>query len=159
MYANCLWTFNIMPTYFGRWISLLKHMLFRYSLYTRNLIRGFSFGVLTDAIQLGLLMEPPTSPLVACTAQRHFWIQTSACSGPVEHVQQYAKVRWVPRVPLNGTSSSALSSHVQHITWQYNTMLFKTQCTEWKQKGKYKAMYHFNATIVNITYKRHLPLI
>ena len=101
-----------------------------YGHYTRNLIHGFSFGVLTDTIQLGLLMEPPTSPLVACAAQRHFWIQTSACSGPVEHAQQYAKVRWVPRVPLNGTSSSALSSHAQHKMLQCNTMLFKTQCTE-----------------------------
>lgn len=101
-----------------------------YGCYNRNMIHGFSFGVLTDAIQLGLLMESPTSPLVACTAQRHFWIQTSACSGPVEHAQQYAKVRWVPRVPLNRTSSSALSSHAQHKMLQYNTKLFKTQCTE-----------------------------
>lgn len=72
---------------------------------------------------------PPTSPLVACAAQRHFWIQTSACSGPVEHAQQYAKVTWVPRVPLNGTSSSALSSHAQHKMLQYNTMPSKNKCS------------------------------
>lgn len=39
-------------------------------------------------------------------AQKHFWIQTSACWWPVERAQQYAKVRWVPRVLLNRTSSS-----------------------------------------------------
>lgn len=72
-------------------------------------------------------MEPPTSPLVVHAAQWHFWIQTSACSQSVEHAQQYAKVRWVPRVPLNGNSSTALSSHVQHKILQYNTKPYKTK--------------------------------
>lgn len=77
----------------------------------------------------GYINGAPTSPLVACAAQKHFWIQTSACSGPVEHAQQYAKVRWVPRVPLNRTSSSALSSHAQHKMLQYNTLPYKTKCS------------------------------
>lgn len=70
----------------------------------------FGCGVLTYTVQLWMLMGLPTSRLLACAAQRHFWIQTSACLEPVEHAQLCAKVRWVPRVPLNGTPSSAPSS-------------------------------------------------
>lgn len=151
-YAHSLWKMNL----------VFKHMLLRYCRYWRSdlwvqlwsLEGGDTVGDINGA--------PPTSPLVACAAQRHFWIQTSACSGPVEHAQQYAKVRWVPRVPLNGTSSSALSSHAQHKMLQYNTTPYKTnagdrveaQSTQTKRGGPQCVSF-----LLIITYEWIFPLI
>lgn len=51
----------------------------------------------------------------------------------MEQVQQCARVRWVPRVLLNGTTSSARSSHAQHKTLLFNTTAYKTK-GEWAEQ-------------------------
>lgn len=131
--ANCSWfcknskkkkkklitwlnTFNIPSYSFGGWIWRLFLLYSRR--YTWDVHCGWSLDW-CDAVG-DVLMELPPLLRWPVLAQKHFWIQTSACSGPVEHAQQYAKVRWVPRVLLNRTSSSALPSCAQHKTLQYN---------------------------------------
>lgn len=56
--------------------------------------------------------------LLARVAQKHLWNPTSACLQLVGRAQQHAKVRWVPRVPLNRTPSCAPSTHAQPETRQ-----------------------------------------